>query len=95
LFNACAQLGTEKELNLIKKVYKTLPKSFYSNDRLLTSLLDALMKCADITYAESLFNSSTKKDSEMYGAMMKGLYSFLFSINSKSFAFFSSRLYQK
>ncbi|CAF1267110.1 unnamed protein product [Adineta steineri] len=52
-FNACAQLGTEKVLNLVKK--------------------NALMTCGDISYAELLFNSSITKDSEIYGAMMKGL----------------------
>ncbi len=53
LFNACAQLGTAKVLNLVKKVSKDIPKSFYSNPRLLTSLLDALVKCDDLAYAES------------------------------------------
>ena len=72
LFNACAQLGTIEALNLTKQILLQIPKSFYSNPRLLTSLLDALMKCGDVTYAESLFNTSTKKTSSMYGAMMKG-----------------------
>ncbi len=56
----------------MKKVSKDIPKSFYSNPRLLTSLLDALMKCGDLTYAESLFNALTKKDSGMYGVIMNG-----------------------
>jgi hypothetical protein len=72
LFHACAQLGTSEVLNLIRKVSEQMPKSFHSNPRVLTSQLDALMKCGDITYAESLFNSLIKKDSGMYGAMMKG-----------------------
>ncbi|CAF1278734.1 unnamed protein product, partial [Adineta steineri] len=70
--NGCAQLGTEKILNLVKNISKQIPKSFYSNPRLLTSLLDALMTCGDISYAELLFNSSITKYSEIYGAMMKG-----------------------
>jgi hypothetical protein len=37
----------------VKKVSKDIPKSFYSNPRLLTSLLDALVKCDDLAYAES------------------------------------------
>jgi pentatricopeptide repeat protein len=65
-------LGSNEALNLIRKVSKQMPKSFHSNSRLLTSLLDALMKCGDITDAESLFNSSIKNDSGMYGAMMNG-----------------------
>jgi len=72
LFNACAQLGTADALNLTKKISKDIEKSIYSNVRLLTSLLDALMKCGDVTYAQSLFNTSSKKPIEMYGAMMKG-----------------------
>jgi len=72
LFNACAQLGTEAALNLTKKISKNIEKSMHSNVRLLTSLLDALMKCGDVAYAQSLFNSSRIKSMEMYGAMMKG-----------------------
>ena len=72
LFNACAQLGTNEALNLVKKVSKEIRKSFYSNPRLVTSLLDALMKCGDVQHAQSLFDASTKKVMQMYGAMMKG-----------------------
>jgi hypothetical protein len=61
-------------LNLVKKTSSTIPKSFHLNPRLLTSLLDALMKCGDIEHAQSLFNRSTNKVSSMYGAMMKGKY---------------------
>ncbi|CAF4474482.1 unnamed protein product, partial [Rotaria magnacalcarata] len=72
LFNACAQLKTKEALDLLKKTSKQIPKSFYSNPYLLTSLLDALMKCGDVAYAESLFYSSQQKVLPMYGAMMKG-----------------------
>jgi hypothetical protein len=72
LFNACAQLRTKASLDLVKKVLLEIPKSFHSNPRLLTSLLDALMKCGDVQYAELLFMKSSNKDSPMYGAMMKG-----------------------
>jgi pentatricopeptide repeat protein len=72
LFHACAELRTNEALNLVKKVSSTIPKSFYFNPRLLTSLLDALMKCGDIEHAQSLFNTSTNKVLPMYGAMMKG-----------------------
>jgi hypothetical protein len=72
LFNACAQLRTKASLDLVRKVLLEIPKSFHSNPRLLTSLLDALMKCGDVQYAELLFMKSSNKDSPMYGAMMKG-----------------------
>jgi pentatricopeptide repeat protein len=72
LFNACAQLATKASLDLVKKVLLEIPKSFHSNPRLLTSLLDALMKCEDVEYAESLFMKSTNKVLPMYGVMMNG-----------------------
>ncbi|CAF1455475.1 unnamed protein product [Rotaria sordida] len=72
LFNACAQLGTNEALTLVNNVSSQMPKSSYSNTRLLTSLLDVWMKCGDVTNAELLYNKSTKKTLSMYGAMMKG-----------------------
>ncbi|CAF4245670.1 unnamed protein product [Rotaria magnacalcarata] len=72
LFNACAQLKTKEALDLVKKTSKEIPKSFYANPRLFTSLLDALMKCGDVVHAESLFYSSKEKVLPMYGAIMKG-----------------------
>jgi hypothetical protein len=72
LFNACAQLANTETLNLTKKVYSQIPKSFQSNPRLLTSLIDALMKCGDPQYAQSLFDNISNKKLPMYGAMMKG-----------------------
>jgi ATP/maltotriose-dependent transcriptional regulator MalT len=70
--NACAQLRTKASLDLVEKVLKQIPKSFYSDPLLVTSLLDALMKCGDVQYAEELFMKSTRKVLPMYGAMMKG-----------------------
>ncbi|CAF1679516.1 unnamed protein product, partial [Rotaria magnacalcarata] len=72
LFNSCAQLKTKEALDLVKKVSKQIPKSFYTNQHLLTSLLDALMKCGDVAHAESLFYSSKEKVLSSYGAVMKG-----------------------
>ncbi|CAF2899094.1 unnamed protein product [Rotaria sp. Silwood2] len=72
LFNACAQLETPDALNLAKKVSKEIPKSFFSNRNLSTSLLDALMKCGDVKYAQTLFDALTVKVSSMYAAMMNG-----------------------
>jgi pentatricopeptide repeat protein len=72
LFNACAESGTVEALSLAKKIYKEMPTSFHSNSYVLTSMLDVLMKCGDISYAQLLFNKSPKKVLSMYGAMMKG-----------------------
>ncbi|CAM4947453.1 unnamed protein product [Rotaria socialis] len=71
-FNACAQLGTHKELDLIKTVSSNIPESFHLDSNVLTSLIDAFMKCDDMKSAQSLFQASTKKTLSMYGAMMKG-----------------------
>ena len=72
LFNACALLQTNEALDLVKKVSREMPKSFYSNLRLVNSLLDALVKCDDVKQAESLFNRSRKKTLQMYTTMMTG-----------------------
>ena len=72
LFNACAQLGTKEALELLRKVSKEIPRSFYSNVRLTTSLVDGFMKCNDVENAELVFHATTNKPLEMFGAMMKG-----------------------
>jgi hypothetical protein len=72
LFNACAQLGTVEALKIVKKVSKEMPKCFQSDLFLITSLLNALVQCGDVTHAQSLFDNSKKKPLAMYGAMMKG-----------------------
>ncbi|CAF4329513.1 unnamed protein product, partial [Rotaria magnacalcarata] len=71
-FNACAQLGTEKELLLLKSISSKISNSFYSDPYVVTSLLDAFMKCGDVTSAKALFDRSSKKTTPVYGAMMKG-----------------------
>ncbi|CAF4050201.1 unnamed protein product [Rotaria magnacalcarata] len=72
LFNAYGQIGSTEVLSLIKKKSLEIPQSFYSNDYLVASLLDALIKCDDLAYAQSLFNSSRCKTISMFGAMMSG-----------------------
>ena len=71
-FNACAQLRTEEALKSVKTVLSTLAKSSLSNSFLVTSLLDALMKCGDVSSAQLVFDRSPRKVLPMYGAMMKG-----------------------
>ncbi|CAF4069265.1 unnamed protein product, partial [Rotaria sp. Silwood1] len=72
LFNACAELKTNEALDLAKETSKRMSKSFHSNPYILSSFLDALMKCGDIKYAQSVFDKSKEKVLPMYGAMMKG-----------------------
>ncbi|CAF1055985.1 unnamed protein product [Adineta steineri] len=56
---------TAEASNLAERVSKTILQLFYSNPHLLTSLLDALMKCAQL-----LFNRSTSKILSIYEATM-------------------------
>ena len=86
-FTACAQLRGEEELKSVKRVLSTLPESSLSNPILLTSLLDALMKCGDVSSAQLFFDQSATKSVSMYGAMMKGKDT-LFMLNSLSVSLF-------
>lgn len=72
LFSACAQVETHEALKLIKDVIPKIHGSIYSNPRLVTSLLDALMKCGDVIKAQSIFDSTPDKVMHMFGAMMTG-----------------------
>ncbi|CAF3372608.1 unnamed protein product [Rotaria socialis] len=72
LFNACAQLATNEELDLLKTVSSKIPNSFYMDSYLLCSLIDAFMKCGDVTSAKLSFDRSTKKTLPMYRAMITG-----------------------
>ena len=50
-----------------------MPRSSHSEPNLLTSLVDALMKCGDVSGAELVFNQLTQKTQNMYAAMIKGM----------------------
>ncbi|CAF1622168.1 unnamed protein product [Adineta ricciae] len=71
LFNACAQVRTTEALTLVKKIYRTMPSTIHSNYYLLTSILDALIKCRDTASAEILF-SKIKRSVINYGNLMNG-----------------------
>ena len=72
MFQACAQLETQEALDLIGLLRSQMPTSFYSNPLLLTSLIEALMKCEDVQTAEILFGKVQVKDTPLYGSMIKG-----------------------
>ena len=72
LFNACAQLQTKKALDLVKQLLSDMPKSYQFDPNLITSLVDALIKCGDVEGAEAWFHQTKSKHSSLYGAMMKG-----------------------
>ena len=72
VLNACAQLQSAAALTLVKRISSHLSEADISNPYLVTSLLDALIKCGDIKSAESVFMTTKKKSLEMYGTMMSG-----------------------
>jgi hypothetical protein len=72
LFNACAQTETADALNLVKEVVANIHGSAYSNARLLTSLLDAFMKCGAVEEARLRFDATPNKVMPMYAAMIAG-----------------------
>ncbi|UJR07570.1 hypothetical protein I4U23_011858 [Adineta vaga] len=71
LFNACAQIKSNEALNLIRNVSEQLPKSFYSDSYLVTSLFDAFIKCEDCSSAEVLLEKM-KTSVISYGNLMSG-----------------------
>lgn len=68
-FNACAKVGSEEILSLIKNISSKLPQAFFKNQLLTTSLLDAFIRCKDLVSSESLF-LKMKKNVINYGHMM-------------------------
>ena len=73
LFNACAQLPSEQSLNLVKNIWEQSQARFLRSDNLLTSVIDALMKCGDVKSAEIVFSESSSQSQYINGAMMSGI----------------------
>lgn len=72
LFNACAQLASKEALAVVKKVSSNMPTAYYANAVTLGSLIDALMKCADVETAQSIFLRQTTDDLAVYAVMIAG-----------------------
>ena len=71
VLNACAQMKTKESLNLIKRIFEENSKLFHDNDHLLTSLVDALVKCGDLSGANIIF-SKMKRNVISYSILMNG-----------------------
>lgn len=80
LFNTCAKLRNEEALTLVKTVSSSLNNSMRSNPFVMTSLIDALMKCGDVNSAETYLDQLSNPTTPVYGAMMKGILQFEESI---------------
>lgn len=70
-FDACAQIKQNKLLDLLKTHSSQIPKSFYSNTLVTSSLLNALIKCGGCSTAEIHFKKS-KRCVIGYGNLMSG-----------------------
>lgn len=72
LFNACAQLANERAKQRGKEVLASLPQALRADARLMTSVIDMLMKFGEIGDAEQAFQSVKTRTGFMLGAMMQG-----------------------
>jgi hypothetical protein len=70
--NACAQIGTKEMLHRVQQIISNLSEAQQLNRYLITSIIDALMKCGDVAASESFFNRSKVKPLQAIGAMMNG-----------------------
>lgn len=72
-FQACARIPVADKPNLVTNIAAQIPKQCFSNPRLVTAAIDALMKYGAVQQAEALFTQQTTKDVYMVGAMKKGM----------------------
>ncbi|CAF3185819.1 unnamed protein product [Rotaria sp. Silwood2] len=72
IFNACVQLLNDCAKQIGTKLLELMPKHFYNNNVLITSVIDMLMKFGDVTTAEHFFQMNKKKILVTYRAMMNG-----------------------
>lgn len=77
LLNACAQMENDEALALVEKVNSNMSRPSRSNVYVITSMLDALMKCGELNKAQTLFDATTNRDMSMYAAMMAGEFGML------------------
>ncbi|CAM4816940.1 unnamed protein product [Rotaria magnacalcarata] len=68
-FHACARIGTEEALSLVKKVLSNLPNSYREKSNVPTTAFDAFIKCGDLSSTEKLF-PEIKKIVTSYGNLM-------------------------
>ncbi|CAF4502995.1 unnamed protein product, partial [Rotaria magnacalcarata] len=78
IFNACAQLSTDRAIKLGRKLLDEMPKNFVNDNHIQNSAIDMLMRFGDVGSAENLFQMIQKKNIITYGTMMNG-----YNINSE------------
>ncbi|CAM4780263.1 unnamed protein product [Rotaria magnacalcarata] len=72
IFNACAQLSTDRAIKVGRKLLDEMPKKFENDNYIQNSTIDMLMKFGDARSAENLFQMIQKKNIITYGTMMNG-----------------------
>ena len=72
VLNACAQLANDRAKIIGKKLVDQMLNKFQHDSYLDSSAIHMLMKFGDVTGAEALFEMIKKKNTVLYGAMMKG-----------------------
>ena len=71
-FNACAQIASNEISPMMENISEKIPKPFYYNKRLLTSMINGFTRCHNVERAESIFQQIKNPSIETIGAMMKG-----------------------
>ena len=72
VFNACAQIGDDRSLNIGKGILEKMPKEFLNDIFLVNSALTMLIKCGDIQSAELFFHEIKTKDAVTVSTLMNG-----------------------
>ncbi|CAF5098638.1 unnamed protein product, partial [Rotaria sp. Silwood1] len=72
VFNACGELANDRAMKIGEKLLNEMPKNLRNDNAVLNSAIQMLMKFGDIESAQTLFQSSQKKDIVTYGTMMNG-----------------------
>lgn len=72
LFNSCASLSNEYAIEIGKKNFSRIPKTFLNDLVLIHSAIHMFMKFGQIHIAEDLFLKIKNPNSYTYGIMMNG-----------------------
>lgn len=87
VFTSCARLTTKDALKIGQNIFSKLPKIYFKNEFIMTSLLDMFIKCDDRNNAEKIFNEMIPNVVD-YGQMMK-------YFNQKEMPMKTLKLYEK
>lgn len=72
IYNACANLSTDRAKKIGNELVERMPKTYQSCSYVMNSAIHMFMNFGDVQSAENLFQQVRKKDMITFGAMMKG-----------------------